>query len=272
MFRANEIKQEAEVDKIAVLEQLQLFFMNNAYKGSKSRDFESYNRVLKTCNAILLYDEDEQVHRLCVNNRLLSKQKSIEEITKMIESLQALRHKNSVRISKGFKGATSGGNTEVNVDAGRDALVFTAPVETHELRFGGGDTVFHFNYTKEKGLKLADAVSHLLLEKQEQQGQKVAAKAERHAAKQVQAERTRREVEHLIAVTEEAAAGAAVAQQAQIVELSKILAAFEKRKPLDREREKKEKQDGASAREEPKAMLEAARRKPRFIEGYTQLR
>ncbi len=83
-----EVKHEAEVNDLAILEELKLFFMNNKYRGSEPQDCSRYNSVLEMYNAELVYDEEERVHKLWVNDEPLESQNAIENFIRMIESSQ----------------------------------------------------------------------------------------------------------------------------------------------------------------------------------------
>jgi hypothetical protein len=88
-------KAAVAVDNIAILKQLKLFFMSNKYKASESPDCELYNRALDSHKAMLVYIEEERVHRLFVNDEPLESQNAIKMLTKMIASLQPLNTQNT---------------------------------------------------------------------------------------------------------------------------------------------------------------------------------
>ncbi len=139
-------KAAAAVDNIAVLKKLKLFFMSNKYKASESPDCELYNRALDSHKAMLVYIEEERVHRLFVNDEPLEPQNAIKTLTKMIASLQALNTQNVNTASNAVSNTTNPGNTRVQAHGGRDVITITGDVTSRGLMcIGGGDT--HHNFT-----------------------------------------------------------------------------------------------------------------------------
>jgi hypothetical protein len=139
---SNNVKEEAEVDNTAILKKLKLFFMSNKYKGSESADCALYNRVLDAHKAVLVYDEDERVHKLFVNDDPLEPKDSIKMITKMIDSLQLLNAQSTSGTSNTSNSSTaSHANTRVQAHAGRDVTTIVGGITAGgALRIGGGDT------------------------------------------------------------------------------------------------------------------------------------
>lgn len=139
-------KAVAEVDSIAVLKQLKVFFMSNKYKASESSDCELYNRALGSHKAMLVYIEEERVHRLFLNDEPLEPQNAIKALTKMIAFLQPLNTQNTNPMLNATCVAASFGNTQVQARARRDVITITEGVTSGGvLRIGGGDT--HHNFT-----------------------------------------------------------------------------------------------------------------------------
>jgi hypothetical protein len=134
-------KEAPEADNIAILKQLKLFFMSNKYKASESPDCELYNRVLDSHKAILVYIEEERIHRLFVNNEPLESQNAIKMLSKMIAALQPLNTQNTNTRLNAARIVVSSGNTQVQACAGRDVITITGGVTSRGgLRIGGGDT------------------------------------------------------------------------------------------------------------------------------------
>lgn len=136
-------KEAVEVDNIAVLKKLKLFFMSNKYKGLESQDCELYNSVLERHKAMLVYLEDEHIHKLFINDEPLEPQNAIKKITQIIESLQPLSTQSVGGILKASSLTTSlnDGGTRVQGRAGRDVITFTGSIVARgPVRIGGGDT------------------------------------------------------------------------------------------------------------------------------------
>jgi hypothetical protein len=138
----NNAKEEAEVDNTAILKKLKLFFMSNKYKGSESADCALYNRVLDAHKAVLVYDEDERVHKLFVNDEPLESKDSIKMITKMIDSLQLLNAQSTGGTPNASNSSTASyANTRVQAYAARDVTTIVGGITAGgALRIGGGDT------------------------------------------------------------------------------------------------------------------------------------
>jgi hypothetical protein len=143
---SHEVKHEAEVDNIAILNQLKQFFMSNEHKESESQGCGRYNSVLERHNAILLYDEEEKVHKLWVNDELLEPQGEIQMLTAIIESLEALNSQSTGGIPNNSSITASRGNTEIKAHAEKgDVITITAPVTATAggvLRIGGSDIIY----------------------------------------------------------------------------------------------------------------------------------
>ncbi len=136
----NHSKAVPMVDNIAILKQLKLFFMSNKYKGLESPDCELYNRVLDSHKAMLVYLEEERVHRLFINDEPLEPQNAIKMLSKIIASLQPLSTQSSNITSNTFCATTSPNNTHVQARAGRDVITITGGVTSEGgLRIGGGN-------------------------------------------------------------------------------------------------------------------------------------
>lgn len=137
----NHPKTAPAVDDIAVLRQLKLFFMSNKYKGLESPDCELYNSVLDSNKAILVYLEEERIHRLFINDEPLEPQNAIKMLSKMIASLQPLSTQSSNITPNTFCSTTSPNNTHVQARTGRDVITITGGVTSEGgLRIGGGNT------------------------------------------------------------------------------------------------------------------------------------
>lgn len=97
MFMASNASQEnkceAELDNIAILKELKLFFTSNKHQGLESEDCLRYNIVLEAYNAILVYAEGEHIHKLWVNGEALESQSAIETFAAIIESLEGLHNR-----------------------------------------------------------------------------------------------------------------------------------------------------------------------------------
>lgn len=76
-------------NNILVLKELQLF-LSNKQQSSESLDCERYNSVLEAYHAMVVYDEDEKIHKLWLNDEPLDSQSAIGTLTAIIESLEAL--------------------------------------------------------------------------------------------------------------------------------------------------------------------------------------
>ncbi len=87
---AQESKCEVELDNVAILKELKLFFTSNKYQGLESQDCPRYNSVLEAYNAILVYAEGEHIHKLWVNDEALESKDAIETLDAIIESLESL--------------------------------------------------------------------------------------------------------------------------------------------------------------------------------------
>ncbi len=136
----NNLKAAPTVDNIAVLKQLKLFFMSNKYKGLESPDCELYNRVLDSNKAMLVYIEEERVHRLFIKDEPLEPQNAIKMLSKIIASLQLLNAQTNT-MPNAARVVTSFGNAQVQARAGRDVITITGGVTSEGgLRIGGGDT------------------------------------------------------------------------------------------------------------------------------------
>ncbi len=126
-------RKVVEVDDVAILKQLKIFFMSSKYKGSESQDCELYNSVLAIHNGDLVYDVEERAYRLFVNDEPVEP-RNAPTLTKIIASLQPL---NTHRT--GFNTASSG-NALLQAHAGRDVITITGSVTSGgEVRIGGGD-------------------------------------------------------------------------------------------------------------------------------------
>jgi hypothetical protein len=132
------------MDNIAALKQLKSFFMSNKYKGPESQDCELYNRALAEHTGELVYDLEEHLHKLWVNDEPLEQQNAIKMLSKMILSLQPLNTQNiTPNVSRV---AANSGSTRIQAHAGRDVVTITGGVTSGgELRIGGGD--MHHNFT-----------------------------------------------------------------------------------------------------------------------------
>ncbi len=122
MFAASnpsyESKRETELDNIAILKELKLFFIGNKHQGSESQDCLRYNSVLEAHNAILVYDEEESVHKFWVNDEPLEPQGAIGTLTAIIESLEALHARDKGGVLNIASSSTANpGNTEVKTHA-----------------------------------------------------------------------------------------------------------------------------------------------------------
>lgn len=147
----NNLKAAPTVDDIAVLKQLKLFFMSNKYKGLESPDCELYNRVLDSNKAMLVYLEEERVHRLFINDEPLEPQNAIKMLSKMIASLQPLSAQGSNITPNTFCSTTSPNNTHVQARAGRDVITITGGITSEGgLRIGGGNTYSFTAYNQFK--------------------------------------------------------------------------------------------------------------------------
>jgi HEAT repeat protein len=121
----HEVKHEAEINNIAILKELKLFFINNKHQSSEPQDCGRYNNVLEAHEAhkaILVYDEEEKVHKLWVNDEPLESQSAIQMLTAIIESLELLNAQNTGRTPKAASFTTSPGNTCVQEQAKSDGL------------------------------------------------------------------------------------------------------------------------------------------------------
>ncbi len=149
MFKAShsghDVKNEAEVDNIVILKKLKLFFMSNKYKGLESQDCDLYNSVLEIHKAILVYVEDEKIHKLFVNDEPLEPQDSIKIIGKMIESVQ-LSNRQASRTPTASS-TTTPTNIDIKANAERDVIAIAGPViatASGIVRIGGTDVINHY--------------------------------------------------------------------------------------------------------------------------------
>jgi len=140
----NNPKEAVEIDNITILKQLKLFFMSNKYKRSESQDCELYNSALAVHKAEFIYDVEERVSKLFINDEPLEPKDSIKRITQMITSLQSLNAQNTIAHASSSTAAPI--NTRVEARAGRDVITITGGITSGgALRIGGGDT--HNNFT-----------------------------------------------------------------------------------------------------------------------------
>ncbi len=155
MFKASnskdEVKQESEFNSIAILKELKQFFVNNKHQNLEPQDCERYNRVLEAHNAVLVYDEEERVHRLWVNDEPLESEGAIQMLSAMIKSLELSNAENTSRTSKTASFTTSLSNTDVQEQAKSDGLeimrdkikVKGGIVAGGPVHFGGVHTVIN---------------------------------------------------------------------------------------------------------------------------------
>jgi hypothetical protein len=140
MFRASnsnhESKHEAELDNIAILKELKLFFMNNKHQALESQDCSRYNSVLEPHNVLLVYVEDEKIHKLFVNDEPLEPKDAINILDKMIEFLQS----NAPRIIGSFHSNSSASfdNLHVQSHAGGDSITVIGDVTAGGSLYVGG--------------------------------------------------------------------------------------------------------------------------------------
>lgn len=125
-----DLKEEAEVDNVAVLNKLKIFFMSNKYKGSESQDCELYNRVLDRHKAVLIYLEDERMHKLFINDESLEQKDSIKKITQMIESLKPKAQSLSEISRPSTPSSTHSVNTRIQVRAGGPVITIAGGVRS----------------------------------------------------------------------------------------------------------------------------------------------
>ncbi len=146
MFRASnpnhESKHEAELGNIAILKELKLFFINNKHQGSESQDCERYKNGLKAHNAELVYDVEERVHKVWINDEPLEPQSTIQTLTAIIESLDALNPQ-SVDGSSNSSAALSLGNTVIKAHAKEGSAIAIGGSINAKKAYLGVDTVIN---------------------------------------------------------------------------------------------------------------------------------
>lgn len=134
-------KETSELDDIALLKQLKVFFMSNQYKGSESPDCALYNGPLDKHKAVLVYMKDEHVHKLFVNDEAIEKHTdAIKAITQMIESLQTSNTQSVKTTSNVSSATTTQNNTGTQPQIRRDAITIKGGIQSTGgvVRIGGG--------------------------------------------------------------------------------------------------------------------------------------
>lgn len=136
---AQESKCETELDNIAMLKELKLFFTSNKHQGLESQDCLRYNSVLEAYNAILVYAEGEHIHKLWINDEALESKDAIETLDAIIESLEGLHiriHINHTAVAGESDSSGTQQNVESNVaNFSQKAQAVTGYYESNDILF-----------------------------------------------------------------------------------------------------------------------------------------